>query len=268
MKTRTKLYKVFIISITLLFILKLDAYSQTNNKHNSSIHIKLGLPIDSDQSDDYVIFRKQYVLSYNKNKNVANWVAYNLNSSYFGDAPRYKRNFISDTSLPTEFYRVKHSDYTNSGYDRGHLVMSEQRTASVEDNKATFILTNVIPQMPDLNQGVWLNFEKFCNNLALKENKELFIYTGAVYHTNTTIGKSIAVGDSCWKIVVVLEKGQNLKNVNSKTTVYAVMMPNIAGVRNNKWEIYKTTIRKIEYSTGYDFLNAVPKKIQNIIETK
>ena len=234
-----------------------------------SIHSTLGVPFDKDTSDDYIIIRSQYVLSYNKNKNVANWVAWELNSEWFGDVSRYSGNFITDISLPDEFNKVKHSDYTNSGYDRGHMVMSEERTATVEDNKATFILSNVLPQTPDLNRGVWLNFENFCNSLALDSNKELFIYAGGVFHDSTnTIGNGVAVPDSTWKIIVVLEKGQSLKDVTTETQVYAVMMPNIAGVRNDKWDNYKTTVRQIEYSTGYDFLGLVSKQIQDVIENK
>jgi len=240
-----------------------------NNPKINSINVSLGLPTDKDTTNDYIIYRKQYVLSYNKLRNIANWVAWELNASWFGDVARYKGNFITDTSLPAGYYRVKHSDYTNSGYDRGHMVMSEERTSTGVDNMATFILSDILPQTPDLNRGVWLNFEKFCNGMALKQGKELFIYAGGVFHTSTTIGNGIAVPDSCWKkIVVVLEKGQSLKDVTAKTIVYSVMMPNIAGIRSDSWDKYKTTIRKIEYSTGYDFLGLVSKPIRDILDNK
>ena len=124
-----------------------------------SVHISLGVPFDKDTSDDYIIVRDQYVLSYNKKNGEPNWVAWELNADWYGDVTRYSGNFITDVSLPSGFYQVKHSDYTNGGYDRGHMVRSEERTRTVEDNKSTFLLTNIIPQRPDLNQGVWLDFE-------------------------------------------------------------------------------------------------------------
>lgn len=270
--------KIFFIIILLLIITsctKTDP-NPTNNKINVdnnspdtlNIQVRLGIPRDDDSSDDYIIVRHQYVLSYNKNRNVANWVAWELDSSWFGDTPRFSGNFITDTSLPAGFYRVVHSDYTNSGYDRGHMVMSEERTDNAEDNKATFILTNVLPQTPDLNRGVWLKFEEFCNSLCLDSNKELFIYAGGIFHTNTTIGHNVAVPDSCFKIAVELDSGQGLKDVNKSTPVFAVVMPNIAGVRNDDWEQYKTTVRRIESSTGYNFLSSVKKSIQDVIENR
>ncbi len=235
-----------------------------------SVHASLGVPskTDQDTTNDYIMVKSQYVLSYNKTLNVCNWVAWELNASWFGDVARWSGNFISDTTLPAGMYRVKHSDYTNSGYDRGHMVMSEERTATVEENKSTFLITNVLPQRPDLNQGVWLRLETYCNDLCRKEDKELYIYAGGVFHTDSVIGNGVAVPDSTWKIVVVLEKGQTLNDVNVNTPVYSVMMPNQQGVRNDAWEKYITSVDQIELSTGYNFLSNVPESIQNVIESR
>lgn len=233
-----------------------------------SIHIALGEPKDSDPINDYVVLRPQYVFSYDHFTNTTNWVAWNLNATWYGDVDRYDGNFISDTSLPKDWTIIKHSDYTNSGFDRGHMVRSEERTKTIEDNKSTFYMTNILPQTPDLNRGVWYDFELFCEDLCKNQKKELFVVAGGVYHSNTTINGKIKVPDSCFKIVVVLESGQSLKDVNKNTTVYAVMMPNIAGVRKDTWDKYKTTVDAIESSTGYDFLNAISTEIQATIESK
>lgn len=242
--------------------------NNTNPYNIQSTHVSLGVPFDTDTTDDYLIVRSQYVLSYNKVLNIPNWVSWELNSDWFGDVDRYSGNFITDTTLPIGFYRVKHSDYTNSGYDRGHLVRSEERTKTIEDNKSTFILTNIIPQTPDLNRGVWLNLEYYCEDLCKKDNKLLYVIAGGINRTKNTIGNQIVVPDSCFKIVVVLEKGQSLLDVNESTQIISVVMPNIEGVRSDKWEKYRTSVRAIENSTGYNFLDKLPINIQNIIEQR
>lgn len=242
--------------------------NNTNPYNIQSTHVSLGVPFDADTTDDYLIVRSQYVLSYNKVLNIPNWVSWELNSDWFGDVDRYSGNFITDTTLPIGFYRVKHSDYTNSGYDRGHLVRSEERTKTIEDNKSTFILTNIIPQTPDLNRGVWLNLEYHCEDLCNKDNKLLYVIAGGINRTKSTIGNQIVVPDSCFKIVVVLEKGQSLLDVNESTQIISVVMPNIEGVRSDKWEKYRTSVRAIENSTGYNFLDKLPINIQNIIEQR
>jgi endonuclease G, mitochondrial len=125
-----------------------------------------------------------------------------------------------------------------------------------------------LPQRPDLNQGLWLSFEKYCNDLVWNEDKELFIFAGGIFHSTTTIGNGVAVPDSCFKIIVVLDRGQGLNNVTTSTPVIALVMPNVQGIRNDDWNAYRTTVRRIESSTGYNFLSAVPNDAQEALETK
>jgi len=244
-----------------------EAIQDTTLPYNS-VHLSLGLPVDADSTDEYVLVRPQYALSYNKNLNVSNWVSWELNSNWFGDVDRYSGNFIQDPLLPEGYYRVTHNDYTNSGYDRGHMVRSEERTRTDEDNKSTFYTTNILPQMPDLNQGVWLNLEYHCEDLCKQQNKELFVLAGGVFYTKNKLKNVVTVPDSCWKIIIILNKGQGIGDINGNTEVIAVMMPNIAGIRKDTWDKYKTTIRRIEGSTGYNFLSRVSKSIQDVIENK
>ncbi len=231
-----------------------------------SIHVALGVPIDGNADDDFIIRRTQYQLSYSGIRNAANWVSWNLNAAWYGDAER-SGSFLPDPDLPAQWYHPRTGDYTNSGYDRGHLVRSEERTRSGTDNVSTFYLSNILPQAPDMNQGVWLNLEYWCQDLCQKHNHELFIIAGGVFHTGRTVGNVVAIPDSCWKIVVVLERGQGLRDVTTSTPVYAAMIPNIAGVRSDTWDTYQTTVDRIEASTGYDFLSAVAKDVQTAIES-
>lgn len=249
--------------ILLLFLISTTLYAQNPYTWIQSVHTTLGVPFDQDTTDDYIIVRPQYVLSYNGIKGAANWVAWQLNKDWYGDVPRYDGSFITDTTLPEGMYRVKHSDYTNGGYDRGHMVRSEERTKTVEDNKSTFLLTNIMPQTPDLNQGVWLNLEYHCEDLCKKFNRDLYVYAGGVFHTDSTVkgeGK-VAVPDSCFKIVLICSRG----SVVPIDTI-AVMMPNIKGVRSDKWEKYVTSIDKIEQSTGYKIISKINSVKDNINE--
>jgi endonuclease G len=236
-----------------------------------TIHLEMGVPTGGDGEPAYLLVRKQYALSYNSTKNVPNWVSSNLNATYFGATERKQGQFMPDPELPSQFYHVRHQDYSNSGFDRGHMVRSEERTATREDNDATFYTTNLLPQYHDLNAGPWLRLEEFCQYLAQRKNKELYIICGGVYPKNyQTIGKGnkVAVPSQCFKIIVVLERGQRLKDVNENTTVLAALMPNVEGIGHEQWRQYQTTVDEIERQTGYDFLTAVPQNIQKAIESR
>lgn len=269
------LHKAYLAILFIAFAFSPNAFAKNNLAvyTGDSVHISLGVPKDSDPSNDYFILRKQYALSYNHETGTPNWVSYELTADWFGNVPRYKGNFITDTSLPAEFYRVKHSDYTNTGFDRGHLVRSEERTKTAEDNKSTFLLTNIMPQTPDLNRGPWLGFEYYCEKLCKKENKRLFIITGPIFPLDKEcchIDKynTVARPKSCFKIAVILEKNQNINHIDAKTKVIAVIMPNESGIRKENWEQYRTTVRAIEQETGYNFLSNLPQKLQDILENK
>lgn len=263
--------KKTIICLLIIFFAFNISYSQITKKKSSTKwkkHVELGIPTDSDSSDDFIIKRSQYVISYNADRNVANWVSWNLNKSWYGKVKRWKGSFFKDPILPKDVYQVKHSDYTNSGYDRGHMVRSEERTKTVTDNKATFYLTNVLPQTADLNQRLWLSLEYYCESLCKDSAKELYVMAGGVFHSGDRIEGIVSVPDSCFKIIVVLDNGGKLEDVNKYTEVIAVMMPNQDNISDMDWKHYTTSIDRIEHSTGYDFLNKVDEEIQKIIESK
>ncbi len=274
--------KVILQSVFILILLvglSCRVHAQLPNKDYSNItftkeehvNVALGVPKDIYPENDYIIARTQYVLSYNPDLLIPNWVSWNLNKDWFGKTGRTQSKFFPDDMLPGKYYHVKQTDYNKGGYDRGHMCPSEQRTATLDDNKATFYTTNIMPQMADLNQGVWRKQEVWCKNMCLDSNAELYIISGGVFKAKGTVkkmNKKIAIPDSCFKIIVVLKQGEGLKDVTKDTRIEAVVMPNKAGVRNDDWKKYKRTVRQIEASTGYDFLSDVPKDIQDVIENK
>jgi endonuclease G len=169
------------------------------------------------------------------------------------------------------------SDYIGSGFSRGHLCPSEDRKDNDEDNAATFLMTNVSPQATILNQQPWEHLESYCRQLT-RRGHELYIISGGYGSGGESsrggIVRSIARGSinvpsHFWKIIVVLPIGNNdIKRINSSTRVIAVDMPNIQSVNNYDWDHYCTSVKALEAATGFDFLNNVPKAIQEVIERK
>jgi endonuclease G len=81
--------------------------------------------------------KPQFVLSYNSKTKTANWVSWQLNCSWIGTAD-HQDNFRPDDSLPDAWYKVRPSDYMGSGYDRGHIAPSADRTPNQANNHTTF----------------------------------------------------------------------------------------------------------------------------------
>jgi DNA/RNA endonuclease G (NUC1) len=233
-------------------------------------HVEFGVPGDGDPTNEIILVKPQYVVSYSPAHGGPNWVAWNLNATHFGAADRCDC-FLADPQLPDSVYHVVTSDYTGSGFSRGHMVMSSQRTATAAENAVTFLMTNILPQQQDQNGGPWLKFEIFNSELAQDSAKELYILAGGTYPASPATlngtGK-VAIPSTEWKITVILLRGQTLADVHSTADirVIAVNMPNVTGIQNNGWEMYKTTVDAIEAATGYDFLAGLPDGIEAAVE--
>jgi endonuclease G len=233
-------------------------------------HVEFGTPTDANSSDDLLLSKRQYYVSYNCAKGRPNWVSWDLNKTHYGDAPR-SSTFTSDASLPSSCYHVVTSDYTNSGYDRGHQVRSEERTWDITDNKSTFMMTNIVPQTHDLNAGPWLDFEYYLQDLAQNQNKEIYVISGPSGNKGTLSGAGkVQIPTYTWKIAVIMPYGQGLADVTSTSSiqVIAVDMPNTTGIISAPWTNYKTTVDALEGYTGYNFLAKLPDTIENYWEAR
>ena len=206
----------------------------------------------------YLILRAQYAMDYNDTTREPNWVAWNLTTGDVGSAGR-SSSFFPDTTLPAGFTVVGDGDYSGSGYDRGHMCPSGDRTVSRADNDVVFYMTNMIPQAPDNNQGVWNNFETYCRTLASAGN-EVLIVTGPSGFGGSKIASGVSIAGFTWKIVVVvpLGSGTAVSRVTAATRVIAIKVPNVQGVRSNPWQQYVTSAAVIEADTGFTFFTALP----------
>ncbi|MBK6750372.1 MAG: DNA/RNA non-specific endonuclease [Pyrinomonadaceae bacterium] len=222
--------------------------------------------------NNYLMVKGAYSMSYNRSRNIPNWSAWRLDSSWIGSAN--SGNFAPDTSLPAGWYQVTPTDYSEPIYDRGHMCPSGDRTITQPINDQTYLMTNIIPQLPANNQGPWVDFELYCRTLAAQGN-EIYIFSGGVGN-HTTIGasqdpdKRVVVPTLTWKVVLVMPNGNDdLTRASVRSTrAFGVIMSNVSITQASPWRNYRTTVDAVEYLTGYDFFNQIPKNTQEIIERR
>lgn len=239
--------------------------------------LTLGNPSNASQSNpnDYLIEHTTYTLSYNRSRGIANWVSWHLSSAWKGPVSR-QNDFRPDTALPSGWFAATPRDYTDTGFDRGHLCPSDDRDGELSDNQETFLMTNIVPQAPDHNRGIWKELEEYCRKLSGQGN-ELYIVAGTAGSGGTGSNgsaKSLANGKlsvpaSLWKVIVVLPNGPNdAARVSATTRVIAVNIPNKQNLGSDSWGRYRLSVDELEALLGYDFLRNVPVDIQRIIESK
>jgi len=254
--------------------------SGPTNPASPSIHLTLGNPsnavANTAQATNYLMAKPQFALSYNSERGIPNWVSWHLDASWVGSAKR-QDDYRADVSLPAGWYHVSELDYdfASNGFDRGHNCPSGDRTNSVADNSATFLMTNMIPQAPRNNQFTWGSLEDYCRKLASQGN-ELYIImgnygvggTGSAGYRTTIAGGKVTVPSNIWKVVVVLPNGDDdINRITSTTRVIAINTPNDNSV-NTSWGIYRTSVDAIEAATGYDLLSKLPESLQAILEAR
>ncbi len=243
---------------------------------NQSVHLALGNPSNAQTNpsfyDNYLLAKPQYVLSYNRSKGHANWVSWELSKTWLGSIDR-QNDFRPDDSLPQGWSKVTPNDYSNSGFDRGHLCPSADRTHSITDNSSTFLMTNMVPQAPELNREAWAYLEEFCRDLVDKGYK-LYITAGA-YGTGgegskgnaTKLENIVNIPARLYKIITILPANASVYTINAETPVIAVDFPNKNSVvKNTGWIRYITTVNELEKKTELDFFGNLPAATQNALQ--
>ena len=242
---------------------------------DASLQMQLGNPsdatADTNNHDHYLIQRSVEAIDYSDHLGEPNWASWDLTASDIGNSGR-SGSFFTDTNLPSDFYWVTDNDYDGVGnidFNRGHMCPSEDRTDNTTDNDMVFFMSNFIPQAADNNQGVWANFESYCQSLA-QSGDELLITCGPSLFNGTLIpsGKA-AIPTYTWKIAVVVPPGSGtaLSRITTNTRVITIRVPNSNGV-STVWSNFVTSASQIEVDTGFTFFTALPTNVAAVLRSE
>lgn len=228
-----------------------------------------GATADGTNHNHYLLQCAQYSFDFSDNLGEPNWVAWDLTSSDVGSSGR-SSSFYADTRLPSGFYEVKDGDYTGSGFDRGHMCPSDDRTDTTADNKIVFYMSNIIPQTADNNQGPWEQFEAYCRTQAAA-GYEVLVTSGPSLFTGSDIASGVAaIPGYTWKIAVFVPSGSGtaLSRITTSTRVVSIRMPNVSGIRSNAWTTYISSANQLQTDTGFTFFSALPASTADVLLAK
>ena len=131
-------------------------------------------------------------------------------------------------------------------------------------------MSNMMPQAPDNNQGIWANLENYSRAIAAS-NEVLIICGPEGFGTNRTASSGqIPIGSNVWKIIVAvpLGAGSTLARITNTTRVIAVNIPNIQGIRSAPWQNYLTTVNQLQTNTGFTFFTALNSNLAAVLRAK
>ena len=206
--------------------------------------------------EDQIVRHSAYILKYNEQYEQAEWVAYRITDTYLLGTIERTDDFRSDPHVRTGSASL--ADFKGSGFDRGHLAPAAAMKWSPQAMSESFYLSNMSPQKPGFNRGIWRVLEATVRTWA-QDNEEIYVVTGPVLKGQlATIGPNhVAVPDYYYKVVLDYREPE-LKGIGFILANQSAKAP---------LQTFAVTIDSIERFTGIDFFPVLPDDQEEGIES-
>jgi len=206
--------------------------------------------------NDSIVNHNAYSLSFNSKYHNANWVAYLLTREETNSLFERSNNFIKDPLVEgTDLTK----DYYKSGYDKGHLAPAGDMGFSKTAMDESFYYTNMSPQVPSFNRGIWKKLESHVRDWAI-EYDSLYVVTGPIFSDSMKVigPDSVAVPNYYYKVILDNHKG--------KEKMIGFVMENTGSKAELK--TFVLCVDNIEELTGIDFFPLLSDELEIKIENE
>lgn len=244
-----------------LYYQQTDSPQNNESQTNESLHFffdnDLQTPISLIPRQEQIIHHTGYIVSYNKDLKLPNWVSYELTREETKGKEKRSNRFITDPLVKGLI--ATNADYARSGYDKGHMAPAADMKWSPQAMEASFYFSNICPQHPQLNRRGWKKLEEKIRDWAIADSAIIIICGPIITKQPKTIGKNkVAVPQQFFKVVL---------------SPFAKPMRAIGFLFNNRQAVeplstYAVTIDSIERLTNMDFFAPLPDEIENKIEAE
>ena len=214
---------------------------------------------DVQPADIKVLDRGEFAVGWSPSLRRPVWCAYHVTPDVLyqtGQRPNFNKDKEAANS-PSP------GDYTRSGYDRGHMVPNHaiESRYGADDQKKTFLMSNIAPQTPALNQGVWRNVEHRIADFWPAKYGEIWVIVGTIPNRRgeTLSGTDIEIPGRFYQVIVAQEG----MDVRALAVVFDQHVPWREWAARNI-----VSIDELEEEAGLDFLPDLPTFIQNPLEAE
>ena len=215
-------------------------------------HLIFGIP----GGEDMIISRKGFSLGYSRKRRQALWVSYILTAEQCtGKKVKRSHSFKVDPAIRNNPVRPR--DYRNSGYDKGHLASAADMAKSPETMRNSFYMSNISPQIPGCNRGIWKRLETQVRRWAVREGK-LCVVTGPVFKKrNKRIKESkLPVPYAFYKVIL---------DMTPPVKMIGFIVPNETSYK--QISAFAVSVNTVEELTGYDFFASLEDSLEEKLES-
>lgn len=229
----------------------------TENVSESS-EKSMALPASLKNRNEHIIHYKGYIVSYNSEWKIPNWVAWELTSDETDAKIPREDSFCEDPDFSGA--QASLEDYRGSGYSRGHMAPAADMRWNEDAMKECFYLTNMCPQNASFNSGNWGQLERQCREWAQKEGTIWIVCGPIVGKSPKHIGEGmVVVPDGFYKVIMA----PHAKSPKAIGFVYP--HKNKKGARLREFAM---SVDEVEKRTGIDFFSSLPDDIEKKVEAQ
>lgn len=246
------------------------------NNNDGLIILKQGLEIplcgaNHKETDHEIRNFKYYSLCYRETYEQAEWSAYCLSSSQLLKNSERTNDFRPDNMISTQSASL--ADYKGSGYDRGHLTPAADMSFDENAMSETFFMSNMTPQSPQFNRGIWMHLEAQVRTWAAKFGR-VYVVSGPILNKSAekyqSIGTNqVTIPEYFYKVILapIYEDENDFKTPDDSSGAIAIgfIIPN-KKCENSYWD-YAVSIDEVEKITGLDFFSLLDDSVENQIES-
>jgi endonuclease G len=259
MKQKHIILFLLLLVITIAAIACLSQRKTTNQSKSNSTQDPptteiSGIEIPAGNSDLQIVEHPGFTLAYCEKHEQAAWVAYELTADEIAGSVSRTDRFLEDKTIHTG--SATDNDYKGSGYDRGHLAPAADMKWSEEAMNASFYFSNMSPQRPSFNRGVWKRAEEQVRDWALHYDA-VYVTTGPVLNKIIAQIGNNKVSVPAYYYKTVLDKKME--------KAIAMLIPN----EGSKAELqsFCISVDSLEALTGLDFFQRLPDEEEKRIES-
>lgn len=195
--------------------------------------------------------RKAYIVNYDLKYKAPIYVAYDLTPDHAVGCLKRTNKFKEDPDIES----ASPDDYKDSGFDRGHMAPDADFEWDYETEHQSFYMTNMSPQLPELNRHSWEKLEVTIRAWVISRNESLTIYTGTVYNDQSKrLKNNVIIPDAFFKVVVF----------NKSKFALAFLYPQSNEIDLNIND-FQVSIDEVENKTNLKFILPYDKKIKSNI---
>ncbi|MDE7104078.1 MAG: DNA/RNA non-specific endonuclease [Bacteroidales bacterium] len=223
----------------------------------------LEIPAPIAGGQERIIRHIGYTVGYNGQRRLPNWVAYELTPEETSGPAARQNRFVPDPEVPPHESATT-DDYRHSGYDRGHMAPAGDMKWSEQAMRESFYLSNICPQHPALNRGIWKRLEDLVRRQAATRGS-IYVVCGPITAVDAPrIGRQgVAVPQRFFK-ALLQEAGGGWSAIGFVFENGAA--DDAAGASDDALRVHTLSIDSLERLTGMDFFPSLPDSIETVVE--